>query len=142
MVTHDREDALVSADIIALMRDGQVVQSGSPAEVYLKPISAAAAESTGDILTLPANKVEGDQYRTPLNSPVEQFSLSSGYESGQILVRPEEIALSLEPGERRVSAKISKINYYGHDALVELSFAGLSQVVRARVSFNFSISFV
>jgi len=134
MVTHDREDALVSADIIALMRDGQVVQSGSPAEVYLKPISAAAAESTGDILTLPANKIEGNQYLSPLNSPVEQIGQRAGCESGQILVRPEEIALNLEPGERRVSAKISKINYYGHDALVELNFAGLSQVVRARVT--------
>jgi iron(III) transport system ATP-binding protein len=134
MVTHDREDALVSADIIALMRDGQVVQSGNPSEVYLKPISAEAAESTGDILTLPANKMAKDQFASPLNTPVAQLEERSGFERGQILVRPEEISLSLEPSEKRVSAKISKINYYGHDALVELSFAGLSQIVKARIT--------
>ena len=44
MVTHDREDALVSADVIAVMRKGSVVQYGSPAEIYLNPISADVAE--------------------------------------------------------------------------------------------------
>ncbi|MBM3655435.1 MAG: ABC transporter ATP-binding protein [Actinobacteria bacterium] len=134
MVTHDREDALVSADIIALMRDGQVVQSGSPSEVYLRPISAAAAESTGDILTLPARRIGRNKYLSPLNSPVEQIGKQVGFESGQILVRPEEIVLMDEPDENLVSAKICKINYYGHDALVELDFTGLSQTIRARVT--------
>ncbi|MGA1329758.1 MAG: ABC transporter ATP-binding protein, partial [Candidatus Nanopelagicales bacterium] len=39
MVTHDREEALVTADLVALMRRGQIVQTGSPAEVYEAPVS-------------------------------------------------------------------------------------------------------
>ena len=36
-VTHDREEAFSLADRIALMRDGTVVQTGSPEELYLAP---------------------------------------------------------------------------------------------------------
>ena len=34
-VTHDREEAFSLADRIALMRDGTVVQTGAPEELYL-----------------------------------------------------------------------------------------------------------
>lgn len=134
MVTHDREDALVSADIIALMRDGSVVQSGSPAQVYLTPISAAAAESTGDILTLAAKRIGEDSYLSALNATIGQLNMSQEYESGELLVRPEEISLSSEPGRNGISAQISKINYYGHDALVELRLPGSSELIRARIT--------
>lgn len=121
MVTHDREDALVSADLVALMQSGTVVQSGSPKDVYSSPISALAAESTGDIVTLPGNI----------------FGISANLEKvvgDELLVRPEEIKVSKIPLSEGVSATVSRINYYGHDALLELQFPGLAKVVRARVA--------
>ena len=39
LVTHDREEALVSSDRVILMRDGKVAQNGTPEEVYEAPIS-------------------------------------------------------------------------------------------------------
>ncbi len=59
MVTHDREDALVSADVIALMREGHVVQFGTPENVYMQPLSAEIAESTGDVIELPPKRLKG-----------------------------------------------------------------------------------
>ena len=138
MVTHDREDALVSADVIALMRSGTVVQSGTPAEVYLKPISADVAESTGDVVTIPAIKSPNGAYVSVLHSINPNVTDGA---SGELLVRPEEIHVSSTPLNSQVTATISRINYYGHDALLELEFSGLSKSVRARVAgpMNFAV---
>lgn len=129
MVTHDREDALVSADVIALMRKGQVVQYGPPAEVYRQPISADVAQSTGDVVTLPAFKGTKEKILSPLN--VQTFDVTP---NGDLLIRPEEIRVSTAELADGVRAEISKINYYGHDALLELKLPGYSSPIRARVA--------
>jgi ABC-type Fe3+/spermidine/putrescine transport system ATPase subunit len=46
-VTHDQEEALAIADRVALMQGGQVVEVGTPEEVYLRPRSAFAADFLG-----------------------------------------------------------------------------------------------
>ena len=38
-VTHDQTEAMTLADRIVLMRDGKVVQEGSPKDLYHKPIN-------------------------------------------------------------------------------------------------------
>lgn len=47
MVTHDQDEALTMADRIAIMRDGQLEQTGSPAEVYQRPTSRFVASFLG-----------------------------------------------------------------------------------------------
>ena len=113
MVTHDREEALVTADMIALMREGKIVQHGTPAEVYFSPKTPYAAVSTGDALVLPAKR-DGENVFHPLTSGVSPVSS----ESGTIVIRPEEISVSLDPnsGQRAI---VTKIEYYGHDAVIE-----------------------
>lgn len=135
MVTHDREDALVSADLIALMRDGEVVQAGSPESVYMNPLSAQIAESTGDILELPAIRVARRHFISALH-PVAKKPVGKS-ENGFLLVRPEEIRVVKEKrgkGKRFTTATITQIHYYGHDAVLELGLTGLSKELKVRVS--------
>lgn len=47
-VTHDRAEALSMADRIAVMRDGCLVQVGSPREVYRRPVNAFVANFIGE----------------------------------------------------------------------------------------------
>jgi iron(III) transport system ATP-binding protein len=47
LVTHDQEEALSLADRVAVMRDGQIVQVGSPVEVYGSPATRWAAQFVG-----------------------------------------------------------------------------------------------
>lgn len=133
MVTHDREDALVSADLIALMRDGQVVQSGTPESVYMEPVSADIAESTGDILELPARRLIKN--RAKLLSPLHSLSgkTSGELEVGSILIRPEEIRVHEKKADLP-KAKITQIHYYGHDAVLELALPGYSKEIKVRVT--------
>lgn len=53
-VTHDAEEALETADTLALMQAGQIIQSGPPQHVWFNPVSADAARLVGDINVLPA----------------------------------------------------------------------------------------
>ena len=39
-VTHDQDEAMVMSDVIHLFHDGRIEQSGSPVEVYTKPVRA------------------------------------------------------------------------------------------------------
>jgi putative spermidine/putrescine transport system ATP-binding protein len=47
MVTHDQDEALTMADRIAIMRDGRLEQTGSPGEVYQRPVSRFVASFLG-----------------------------------------------------------------------------------------------
>lgn len=48
-ITHDIAEALKLADRIAILRDGQVVQVGTPAEILLQPIDSYVREFTQDV---------------------------------------------------------------------------------------------
>ncbi len=47
LVTHDQEEALSMSDNICIMRDGHIVQSGSPRELYDEPTSRYVADFVG-----------------------------------------------------------------------------------------------
>ena len=46
-VTHDQSEAFALADSVAVMQGGRIVQLGSPAEIYGRPVTAAIAEFVG-----------------------------------------------------------------------------------------------
>lgn len=58
-VTHDQKEALSVADRIAVMRDGKVVQAGSPMELYRRPTTTFAASFLGETNLLPGELASG-----------------------------------------------------------------------------------
>ena len=73
LVTHDREEAFSLADRIALMRDGTVVQEGTPEELYLAPATRWAAEFVGAGNFLPGTLANGI-----VETPVGRFPALNG----------------------------------------------------------------
>lgn len=59
IVTHDTEEALGLADVVAIMDQGRLIQSGSPSEVYTRPASFAAARALGPVWTHSARAQNG-----------------------------------------------------------------------------------
>lgn len=57
-VTHDQSEAMLMSDRIILMKDGEMVQSGSPRDLYDRPASRFAAEFVGN-----ANILDGEIVR-------------------------------------------------------------------------------
>ena len=52
-VTHDQEEAMVMSDRIAIMREGRIVQIGSPTDLYKHPQTPFAASFLGETNLLP-----------------------------------------------------------------------------------------
>ena len=84
LVTHDSEEAMFMGDRIALMREGRILQLGSPETLYFGPVDRYVATFLGEVNRLPG-RVRGGQAQTalgPLAAP--------GHEEGapvEVLVR-------------------------------------------------------
>jgi iron(III) transport system ATP-binding protein len=57
-VTHDQAEAMVISDRIVVMEKGNIVQSGSPHEIYEKPASRFVADFIGAMNFIPGDVVE------------------------------------------------------------------------------------
>lgn len=92
MVTHDPEEAMFMADHIVVMKSGQVVQAGTPVQIYFHPVSAFVAELFGAM-----NHFDGVVEKGQLETPFGPFPIPSipDGEKAQVLVRMEGIHVSL-----------------------------------------------
>ena len=122
LVTHDREEAFSLADRIALMRDGTIVQEGTPEELYQSPASRWAAEFVGA-----ANFVPGTVSNGFVCTSIGSFPANgaAGASAVDVLVRPELLELALDPaGVAEVVAR----EFRGHDVFYRVLLDGVELV--------------
>lgn len=128
LVTHDQQEALSTADLVAVVRDGRVAQCGTPEQVYRRPADPWVAGFVGDAVLLPAT-ADGGTATTPLG-PVP---LAQGTGTGTVLLRPEQLEL-LGPESAAVTGTVTDVRFYGHDAMVSVAVDGLGATVQIRTS--------
>ncbi|MCS6780995.1 MAG: ABC transporter ATP-binding protein [Geminicoccaceae bacterium] len=90
LVTHDAEEAIRVGDRIHAMERGRIVQSGTPAELYLRPEDLFVAGFFG-----PVNRFSGTVRDGFVVTPVGRIA-APGHASGaavEIVVRPEGVEL-------------------------------------------------
>jgi iron(III) transport system ATP-binding protein len=122
LVTHDREEAFSLADRIALMRDGTVVQEGTPEQVYTAPATRWAAEFVGAGNFLPGRYADGI-----VETSVGRFPVHNGNGAGdvEVLIRPELLELHPDPaGDAEVVAR----EFRGHDVFYRVLLDGVELV--------------
>jgi iron(III) transport system ATP-binding protein len=120
LVTHDQEEALTLADRLALMRDGRIVQVGSPEDVYAQPAERWAAQFVGEVNVIPG-VLRGESVHTEVGS-FDLVSPAVGPPQGSvhIAVRPEQ--LEFRRG-REANAEVIEREFRGHDVLYRLRHA-------------------
>jgi ABC-type Fe3+/spermidine/putrescine transport system ATPase subunit len=109
-VTHDQEEAVVLADKIALMFNGQLHQFDEPNVFYERPTSARVARFFGGV-----NFLKGVKRGTQVETPLGVLSTDSQeIPDGPVIltVRPENLRLG-EDGENAVRAKVRSHVYVG-----------------------------
>ena len=117
-VTHDQEEAMTMSDRIAVMRNGIILQIGSPTEIYEHPCCRFVADFIGEsnILDGTVRSVENGMItvETPnglVRSSGEGFSID---EPICISIRPEYLSLSREPKEGfLLPARVKDFIYMG-----------------------------
>jgi iron(III) transport system ATP-binding protein len=126
-VTHDQKEALSMADGIAVMKLGQLQQTGSPAELYREPVSRFVADFIGESNFVPATveSVEpGDKglvrVNTSVGALIAQKPKSAAITPQKSLLaafRPESVSLKSQGGvENRINAKRVSTTYLGEIA--------------------------
>ena len=96
-VTHDASEALAIADEIVLMRNGRIVQVGSPEEVYEHPNSQWVADFLSDP---PMNFVELDNHGGALQSGMRNWGLNPG----QVLFDGRPVVAGFRPAAVQLMA--------------------------------------
>jgi iron(III) transport system ATP-binding protein len=109
IVTHDQEEALSLAGEVAVMIDGQILQTGTPSEVYGRPVNRTVGEFVGAANVLPGS-ASGSQVECVLG----RFDAAAGDGPVDVMFRAEALAVA----EDGVPAQVVDIDYYGHDQMI------------------------
>ncbi|MDX1633781.1 MAG: ABC transporter ATP-binding protein [Marinobacter sp.] len=99
LVTHDPEEAMFMADRIVLMREGKVVQTGSPADLYCRPVDPFVVNFFGQVNVYSA-RVHNGEVATPVGH-LKAEGVSEGREV-KVMIRPEAV-------------RVTPLNKGGHD---------------------------
>lgn len=135
-VTHDQKEALSMADKVALLRDGQIIQTGTPVDLYRKPKSKFVAEFLGET-NLIHTKASGTASDTTLQIEAGTFNakLDSDH-TGECLIsiRPEAITLEQPGTPNTLPAKLLHSTYLGETAQHLLELKGAPPIKVAQLN--------
>jgi iron(III) transport system ATP-binding protein len=118
LVTHDQPEALSMGHRVAVLWGGRLIQIASPETLYRLPADPALAQFVGEAVLLPGTARGGIA-----SCSLGQLTLAAPVADGpvDVLLRPEQIRLSPAPqAGGGIRAQVREVNYYGHDASVNL----------------------
>ena len=92
-VTHDQEEALTMSDRVVVMRDGNILQIGTPQDIYNEPCNAFVADFIGE-----SNIIDGIMHKDFLVEFANDYfdCVDKGFEPKervQVVVRPEDFKI-------------------------------------------------
>ena len=137
LVTHDQEEALSTADTLAVMRDGRIVQSGTPEEVYNRPRTAFVAQFLGRTNLLDA-QAQGHQADTPLG----RVELAEPIRGRVLLsLRPEHVTLHAAGanGAGTPAGMVVAREFKGHDMTFRVRLNHTEYLVQTDFAADFEV---
>ncbi len=120
IVTHDAEEAMFMADRIALMREGRVVQLGTPEQLYLQPADPFVATFLGEVNRLPARIRDGQAWSVIGCAPAGGLAEGS---PAELLLRPEGLRILPAGQEGSTLAEVEACRLLGATTLVHMAVA-------------------
>ncbi len=139
MVTHDQEEAMTMADRIAVMSEGQIVQIGSPHQVYEYPNSRFSAEFIGSTNLFDGRTVEDAADHVLIESPelAQPLYINHGITGPLgmpvgVSIRPERVTLRRQRPEvayNWAAGVVTHIAYMGSYSLYHVRLASGKTVV-------------
>ena len=133
-VTHDYQEALALGDRIAVLREGRLVQVGSPAEVWLRPLDTFVAKALGqpEINLLDGEVLDGEvvaatgAVRLPAPSTLDlPAEVRVGF-------RPRDLTVATTaeptPGSLRVQGRVQMAERLGRSVELEVEVGGTTVI--------------
>ncbi|HKT18328.1 MAG TPA: ABC transporter ATP-binding protein [Stellaceae bacterium] len=125
-VTHEQIEALTMSDVMAVMKDGQIVQEGPPETIYREPSEVFVADFIGssNFLRGELRAADGDkapgfaQVATPIGTIECRLERGlAGGETVSVAIRPEHIVLlgaADGPGVNRFDGAVETVTFLGN----------------------------
>lgn len=137
LVTHDQNEALSMADQVVVMREGAVIQTGSPTSVYAKPVDLTTAAFLGAAVILPAEALvsHGVSDVMDLETPLGVVQVKGGAPTGtdgdnlRVVLRPEQLVLDTTG----VPGTVRSVSFFGHDGTARVVLERSKQEVTLRM---------
>lgn len=116
LVSHDPADVLSWADEIIVMKNGEIVQSGTSRKIYRRPVSEYVAGLFGT-------------YNVYNSSKAEFFGLKPSKKN--LLIRPENFKIVAKK-HKAVSGKVTAVRYFGSYYEIDVKSEGVEMLVRSK----------
>lgn len=144
LVTHDLDECFELGEEMLVLRDGKVVQSGTPAKILEQPVNVEVARLLG-VYNLLAGEIRSlDPGRNASRIHIGEFELSGPYFPGRLLgdrvwlcVRPEMLSVAErnnKPGPNQIPAQLTRVVDLPHS--VRLEFSGDIIVELSRAEYD------
>jgi len=117
-VTHDQEEAFALSDVIIVMNRGRIVQTGSPEEIYARPVNTFVADFIGGGSLIPAQTREVSQGRAIVATPLGVYDVPAWAQlkvgaATAMALRAEALS-PCEPGEAGAfAATVTGVTFRG-----------------------------
>lgn len=137
-VTHDQEEAMALADVLAVMQDGEIRQIGTPWEIYRRPRNLYVAHFVGEANTLPGRVTCANGGTVVADTTIGSVTIGDVAsmprigDQGHVVLRPEDIRIVRRVGTGTVNAFSGKVvNSVLLGPQVELRLAVAETMLRA-----------
>ena len=134
-VTHDQEEALTMSDRLAVMNSGQIVQLGTPRDIYEEPADTYVADFLGVSNLMEVDVVErGPGRRCRVKVGESSLDVERGdvdtLGTANAVIRPERVRIEQHgtPGPNRVPAMVERLVFLGAATQVMLRLAAGAQL--------------
>lgn len=142
-VTHDQEEALSMSDRIAVMKQGQIEQIGSPREIYETPCNLSVAQFIGETncfdVTVKAIDIHMDVTIESVSIQCKKMANAKVGSQFHLIVRPEDVRVwslnEVEDTQHMIPGKIIDIVYKGSTVALKVALNS-GRIISAIEFFN------
>jgi multiple sugar transport system ATP-binding protein len=138
-VTHDQAEALTMADLVAVMREGELQQVAPPHEIYDRPANRFVATFVGSpaMNILRAAVDQGGLHVGGITLTFDAARWAACLAAGvsEVGIRPEDLSL-VDPGKGAFAAEVYVVEPMGNETLVDLRVGEERLTVRTRRGFT------
>jgi|CXWL01.1.fsa_nt_gi ABC-type sugar transport system ATPase subunit len=140
----DFQQLIDLTDEVAVLDRGEIVQAGTPQQIYEEPESVKIARATGDCNLIPARRLSSSDNQIPefytidgahriFAQPIEKGRLGAINQNVTLAIRPEQISMSIGsslPEDNLLKGIVTAIKFRGSTSLVEFDIGGLKLETR------------
>ena len=128
VVTHDAEEAMRMGDRIALLRNGELIQTGTAEELFNSPVSLFAAGFFSEL-----NIFDGRALSGRVETPIGIFDANGIQDGRAVSVATRLSAFDVSESVGEIPARVVSRRFLGVVEMLELAVQGAERHVRARI---------